>query len=388
MSQSKTHHCPGCSSQVFVGLCRVPRQPVVLNYRYPSATAARKVKRRDLLLRQCAECGLIFNSTFDPGAIPYDENYDNRQCFSPAFESYLTGLAGEFIQRHGLRGQPVLEVGCGKGDFLKLFCRLSEGPGTGYDTTYQGPARLQRNRIRFHRRYVYASDIRAPHAALLCRHVVEHIGTIGVFLSELRNIAAACGDPVIVIETPRFEWIAEHLCFWDIFYEHCNYFTMPCLATLCRRAGFTILRHRATFGRQYQVVELKLARATGRTLKMKSPAPGASLSKFASEAESQLGRLEKKLKANGAGDGWAIWGAGAKGVALVNRLKRNGPRVVVDSNRGKQGGVIPGSSVPVVAPDDPRLLALGVILIANPNYADEIKSVLKQNGFAGKILIL
>ena len=388
MSKKQKVQCPGCSAQVFRGLCRVPRQPVVLNYRYPTAETARKVKRRDLFLRQCADCGLIFNSTFDPGAIPYDENYDNRQCFSPAFECYLTGLAEEFIERHSLHGQPVLEVGCGKGDFLKLFCRLSGGPGTGYDTTYQGPSGLQRNRIRFHRRYVSASDIRSPYAAALCRHVVEHIGTIGAFLSDLRKIAAACGDPIILIETPRFEWIAEHLCFWDIFYEHCNYFTMPCLATLCRRAGFNVIRQRATFGRQYQVLELKLDRGTARARKTKTLVPSVSLNRFARQAEMQLRRLEKKLTANGAGAGWAVWGAGAKGVALVNRLKRNRPRFVIDSNRGKQGGVIPGSSVPVVAPEDPRLLRLGVILIANPNYAAEIKSVLKRTGFAGKILIL
>ena len=94
------------------------------------------------------------------------------------------------------------------------------------------------------------------------------------------------------------------------------------------------------------------------------------------------------MAAAAAGRGWAVWGAGAKGVALVNRLGRAGPLLVVDSNQGKQGGVIPGSSVPVVAPEDPRLRGLGAILIVNPNYAPEIRPVLQKNGFSGKVLVL
>ena len=128
MSKQGSSICPGCAGRVFQGRWKLPQQPVVLNYRYPTAAAARNVPRRDIVLRQCADCGLVFNSAFDAGAIHYDENYDNRQCFSPAFGSYLAELAEDFIGRHGLGGRPVLEVGCGKGDFLKLL-RTFAGTG-------------------------------------------------------------------------------------------------------------------------------------------------------------------------------------------------------------------------------------------------------------------
>ena len=78
----------------------------------------------------------------------------------------------------------------------------------------------------------------------------------------------------------------------------------------------------------------------------------------------------------------------AKGVALVNLLPGKAPVCVVDSNPAKQGGVLPGSKVPIVAPDDPRLDRLGLILIANPNYATEIRAVLGQRGFTGCVLTL
>ena len=85
---------------------------------------------------------------------------------------------------------------------------------------------------------------------------------------------------------------------------------------------------------------------------------------------------------------WAIWGAGAKGVALVNQLQSVQPVCVIDSNAAKQGCVIPGSRVPVVAPHDQRVVGLELILIANPNYAGEIASVLKSLGYRGQLQIL
>ena len=50
--------------------------------------------------------------------------------------------------------------------------------------------------------------------------------------------------------------------------------------------------------------------------------------------------------------------------------------------------MIPGTSVPVVAPSDPALPKLGMVVIANPNYAREITDALSRAGFRGNILCL
>lgn len=381
----QTHHieCPGCGHDRLTAPCRIARQPVVLNYRFHTAAAALRVRRKDIQLVQCGVCGLIFNAAFDASLVPYDANYENRQCFSPAFQEHLTELADDLIGRYALRGKRLLEVGCGKGDFLRLICERAAADGAGYDTSYEGPARQMGGRVRFFKRYVGTADITRPFDALICRHVVEHIGEIGSFLNELRNIAAACGNPVTVIETPSFEWIARHRCFWDVFYEHCNYFTLPCLAYLCERAGFTVVGQRLVFGGQYQVLELRVRRAV-RVV----PRPRKSkvrLAEFVRRAEAQILTLEKKLPRAGAQRGWAVWGGGAKGVALVTRLRRYPPRFVIDTNKAKQGCFIAGSRVPVVSPDDPRIRELALVLIANPNYTREITSTLRANGYAHTI---
>lgn len=377
--------CPGCGAGALSEAFVLPRQPVVLNYRFKKADDAARIRRRDVTLRQCRNCGLVFNATFDINAIPYDENYENRQSFSPAFQTHLNKLAADLTRRNKLQQGRILEVGCGKGDFLRQLCATAKAEGVGYDTSYE--ARDQPVGLTFHKRYVGAADVTQPFNAVICRHVVEHVPEIGLFLRELWDIAAAAGDPVVVLETPRFEWIVEQLSLWDVFYEHCNYFPTASLAHLCRLAGFRVVRHRDVFGDQYQILELRLAKFA-----RKLQAPGlpakARLGDFARRARQHLDALAKKFVQAARGRGWAVWGAGAKGVALVNHLRGTKPRYVVDSNPAKQGGVLPGSRIPIVAPDDPRLLRLGLIVIANPNYAREIGGALQQRGYAGRVLTL
>lgn len=383
--------CPGCGGRRLSAAFRLPRQPVVLNYCFANAAAASGVPRRDVTLVQCVQCGLVFNATFDPAVIPYDGNYENRQCFSPAFQHHLETLARNLTERNRLQGGRILEVGCGKGDFLRLLCTTADATGEGYDTSFEPRSEPETASVTFHRRYVSAADITRPCHAIICRHVIEHVPEIGAFLRELHAIAVAAGDPVVVLETPRFEWIVEHLSLWDVFYEHCNYFPTTTLAVLCRRAGFRVQRHRAEFGRQYQVLELRPARKAGSKLKVQSskfPKVVTRLSSFSRRARSHLDRLARRFTVAAEGRGWAVWGAGAKGVALVNLLGRTRPRCVVDSNPAKQGGVLPGTRIPIVAPDDPRLMRLGLIVIANPNYAGEIGDVLRQRGFSGRVLTL
>lgn len=376
--------CPGCGGARRLAAFRIADQPVVLNYRFPDATAASKVPRRDVDLVQCASCGLIFNASFDADVIPYDAAYENRQCCSPAFVGHLEQLAAGLVRRHRLKGRRILEVGCGKGDFLRMLCRAADATGVGYDTTFEGDAGGSRSRVRFHTRYVTAADVTTEFQLVVCRHVIEHVPEVGKFLTELRAIAVAAGDPVVVLETPAFEWIVKHRCLWDIFYEHCNYFPMATLAHLCRQAGFSVIGHRTAFGGQYQVLELKVRR---RLTPLNSPVLGkmSRLKTFSGQARRIQSSLRSRAQRLSRPRGWAVWGAGAKGVALVNLLPEIPPAFVIDSNPAKHGCVIPGSQVPVIGPDDPRIDEVGSILVVNPNYLKEIAATLGKRGYAGTL---
>jgi SAM-dependent methyltransferase len=341
------------------------------------------ITRRDVVLVQCDHCSLVYNIALDPSLSSYDGGYENRQSCSPMFRGHMDGLATDLITRHALQGKRILEVGCGQGDFLALLCEEAGAEGVGYDTSYEGPGTALGGRVRFVDRYVSADEVSEHFDLIVCRHVVEHIGAIGVFLAELRAIADKCGNAVTVIETPSFEWTARNACFWDVFYEHCNYFTESCLEYLCRLAGFSVVRHRLAFGRQYQVLELRGAPSTELPPR---PPRVVELTEFSRDCEAAVKSLGLLLKGHDSAKGWAIWGAGAKCVALANRLRDMQPNVVIDTNPAKQGCFIPATRIPIIAPEDPRVMELALILVANPNYADEIALTLDGLAYDGTVL--
>ncbi|REN21137.1 methyltransferase domain-containing protein, partial [Mycobacterium tuberculosis] len=57
---------------------------------------------------------------------------------------------------------------------------------------------------------------------IVLRHVLEHIPQPFEFLKEIAD--ANGGQGKIYIEVPCFDWICRHGAWFDIFYEHVNYF--------------------------------------------------------------------------------------------------------------------------------------------------------------------
>lgn len=373
--------CPGCLSSSLGDQYFFPQRPVILNYRFTTPEEARKVLRKDMRLRECLDCGLIFNEILDMTALNYDRGYENAQNYSPRFVEMCRQTAFDLAAKYDLTKGTVLEVGCGKGDFLKMLCELFGCRGLGYDTSCEIDGPINNGQVTFFQSYVSPSDINESLDLIICRHVIEHVPDIHHFLCLLRDLAEKGGNPVIYVETPAFEWIIQNRAFWDVFYEHCNYFTLTTLSHLVELAGFEVLSQRLIFDGQYQSLELRRAASSGT-----KPKQTPILSIFAKDIDSTCAELERRLRQAGATEGWAVWGAGAKGVTLANTLSEFPPTCVIDSNPAKQGNFISGTGIPVIAPRELKTYKVPVIFVANPNYLLEINQTLLGMGLAPTLL--
>lgn len=113
------NNCPVCNSLHLSTVLTRTNIPVFQNVLMTSAQEARQIVRGDLSITECSNCGFVFNRTFDSSKVVYDSQYENTQSYSTYFEQYLDDLVTDLVTKHGIRNMNVVEVGCGKGLFLK-----------------------------------------------------------------------------------------------------------------------------------------------------------------------------------------------------------------------------------------------------------------------------
>ncbi len=93
----------------------------------------------------------------------------------------------------------------------------------------------------------------------MCRHTLEHIRPVAEFLATIRRAVGDRRDVVILFEVPDVIRVLEEAAFWDVYYEHCSYFSAGSLARLFRSQGFEVLDARLEYDDQYVIVEARPA---------------------------------------------------------------------------------------------------------------------------------
>jgi SAM-dependent methyltransferase len=378
--------CPVCGGATAAFLRR-PSVPVHQNLLHADPAAARAATRGVLDLCLCAGCGFAFNAAFDPGLLDYGREYDNTQTFSASFAGHVDALVDDLVGRHGVRGCRVVEVGCGKGTFLKRLVARG-GPGTtglGFDPTYTGPETDLGGRVRFHRRFYDAGAAAAPADVVVCRHVIEHVPRPLELLRAVRQALGRSPAARVFFETPCLEWILRRRVTWDFFYEHCSLFTAGALAAAFARAGFAVTAVRKVFGEQYLWLEGRVTSDgvhEGAGAPRPTPhAPLVELARRCADEEPRTvaawGEQLRRLRRRGP---VALWGAGAKGVTFCNLADPDaaGIACVVDVNPAKQGQFVAGTGHPIVAPEQLAAAGVASVLVLNPNYLEEIAAQLAR----------
>lgn len=324
--------------------------PIFQNRMYETAEAGRACPKGDMLLVEDLQSGLVRNAAFDPSLMEYDAAYQNEQGKSPKFHQHLIEVA-ELIDST-LGHARLVEVGCGKGTFMEIL--LARGADVlGYDPTYEG------DNPKVRREY-FSEELGIRGDGLILRHVLEHIDNPVEFLFRLA--AANGGKGLIYIEVPCFDWICENRAWFDIFYEHVNYFR---LSDFQRIFGRVVHADRG-FGGQYLRIVGDLATLHRPEYDATDPVcfPDDFTNRLEQEARLEIGRC-------------VVWGGASKGVIFSLLRERAGFPVdrLIDINPAKQGRFIPATGLEVLSPEQGLngLPAGSLIHVMNPNYLDEIQ---------------
>ena len=309
--------CGNGNTRVFYEVLNVPTQQVTL---MRTRDEAKGCKRGDLRLAVCNECGFIWNSAFDPSALDYQEDYEATQAHSPTFNSFHQRLAKDMVERYDLKGKDVFEIGCGHGEFLAILCEEGVGQATGFDPVIfdDTPPHPRARLVADFYTEIYAH---LTPDFVGSKMVMEHIPDPNRFLAMLRKAIGDRPGAIAFAMMPDATRVLNIRAFWDIYYEHCAYFTLGALARSFRGAGFDVTDLRTDYGGQYALIGARPA------VEGSEMTPTLPQEESVTECLGMVAIFEEKVQADRAQ--WRDWintrlGQG-KRIALWGEVRRRSP---------------------------------------------------------------
>ena len=115
----------------------------------------------------------------------YSERYEETQAFSGTFNRCHLELAERLMERYGLQGKRMIEIGCGKGEFLTMLCELGGNRGIGFDpalipTVRRAPKEGDAKFVQDFYSEKYADE---KGDFVCCKMTLEHIAPTGDFMA-------------------------------------------------------------------------------------------------------------------------------------------------------------------------------------------------------------
>ena len=338
---------------------------------------------------------MIFNATFDESVLEYSERYDPTQAFSETFNAWHRRLAKDLVERHGLRRKRITEIGCGKGEFLTLLCELGANSGVGFDPAVD-PRRTrapEAGEVEFVPDFY--SEKYAGHKSdfVCCKMTLEHIADTKDFVGTVRRAVGDDPSTVVVFQVPDVRRILKECAFWDIYYEHCNYFSAGSLARLFRDQGFLVDALRRQYDDQYLIIECHPSNGSEDATRLPEEQDMDHIVRltdaFSRELPDALESWRNKIRTLGReGKRVVIWGAGSKGVAFLTTLGLGEEAVpfAVDTNPHRHGQFMPTTGQEIIGPQRLTQHKPDVVIIMNPIYRREIEADLGRLGLQPEVL--
>jgi SAM-dependent methyltransferase len=361
---------------------RAPAHSVLL---MPTREIAVGFPRADIDLGVCTGCGFISNAIFNPALHSYSGDYEETQGFSATFREFHRNLALSLIQKFDLHGKRIIEIGCGKGEFLALLTELGNNHGIGFDPAFvaaRNPAKACSD-IQFVADFYSEKYADEKADFICCKMTLEHIWNTEEFVSAIRRSVGDRHNCTVFFQVPDMTRVLRDLAFWDIYYEHCSYFTARSLRRLFERCGFDVIETATEYDDQYLTITAKPAKMPGQQAR----APRSEIELLLAETRNFSARCDESISAwrnylkdfRQAQKKVVIWGSGSKGVAYLTALGDAAQiEYVVDINPHRQGKFMAGTGQEIVAPEFLESYQPDVAIAMNAIYKPEIQKDLDR----------
>jgi len=315
-----------------------------------------------LELLQCPYCGLV---QFACTPVPYYKHVIRAGGGSRTMIDLRRRQYSEFISLFGLHGKKIIEVGCGRGEFLKVWKEFDvQAVGLEYDadlvargtsegmTIYQGFADNEGT--------LFAG---APYDAFVQFNFLEHQPCPNNMLRCIYNNLTE--DGVGLVTVPSLEYILEYDGYYELIKDHIAYYSEETLRFLFQKNGFELVKCETVNRDTHAILVRKRKKMTIN-----------SLSNTFDQLKKELNSYVHGFLSHG--KKVAIWGASHQCFTLIPTLGLSEKiAYIIDSAPFKQGKFAPASHVPIVDRKYFFEEPVDSILIVAPGYTDEIVHIIR-----------
>ena len=224
---------------------------------------------------------------------------------------------------------------------------------------------------------------------------LEHIPHAGEFIATVRRSIADNHETIVFFQIPNARYVLCDVAFWDIYYEHCSYFTKGSLARLFRANGFEVKDLWTVYDDQYLMIEARPVDGQLGAMPLPDEESAAEtlqmVDYFVEHYETKRAEWQHRLaEMKSAGRKVVLWGGGSKGVAFLTTLDQSLDDIAyaVDINPIKTGTFMASTGQEIIAPSFLEAYRPDDVIIMNPVYVDEITSDLQAMGLAPTIYTL
>lgn len=388
--------CTICGSADTHCLLQIDDVPCQDGMTWPTREAAAGAPRGDIELIHCTQCSHIFNCRFDPSKLRFDGEYNISLHHSPAYRAFIDGLCLGLVDRHDLRGKTVVEIGCGKADFLRAICLPFGNRGFGFDPTFTDDCLTsdERRQITVEPAYYSAANHPIKGDLVTFRSMLQYMTDPRKFVRLMTPSVARPGG-VVYAEVPDSAHTFMRGCVWNVVYEHGCFYSPWSIARLFSECGYHVLRtFKCWVEDQNLGIEATLDPGRDESFVVDVKAIetfNASVKRFAAERDEKLAYWRDALaKMRGKGERVAMWGAGARAQSFCCWLGLTDADLpaIVDINPHRHGRFMAKTLQQIVAPSHLKANRPDVVLITNSGYAPEIRRQIDDLGIKPRVMVL
>ena len=359
-----TKQCRACGGTFYQdSLLELINMPQAAQH-MPDKKALSADKGINLTLKQCSLCGLI---QLDNKPVPYYRDVIRATSVSGEMKKFRTEQFRRFVKKYGLAGKKILEIGCGRGDYLSIMSE-TKAISYGLENSKSAVEYCTKNGLKAIRGFIDNESYRikeGPFDGFYIMSFLEHLPDLRTLMSGIRNNLKK--EAVGLIEVPNFDMMLRKKLYAEIIIDHLFYFTGNTLRRFLSHNGFDVLELKPVWHdfilsavvRKRTAVDMKDAAFYFKKLKQ-------DINAYIDSIRRMGGKV-------------AIWGAGHQAFTVMSLCKLTGKiEYVVDSAPFKQGKFTPATHIPIVAPGMLAKKPVNAVMVMAGSYSNEITGIIRK----------